>query len=193
MKKNMTAKTTIANKETVIKRSKKNKNNTKHNVSVTWTVTESSPHKCLWYIGFCAIAIWIMLFILLAKDWVLLICIFTASLALIITYLKIPAKSDCQLNYDTITINKQVLKLNDYFAYTIAATRVSKTDTQAVVLLLPKQRLRLACQVNLPDDPDKMEEVLNALNKVLPFDEAKRFLMHYRILDYITSLLRLNF
>lgn len=189
MKKMITKKAITVNKETAIKKPKKKSDK----VFVTWTATESVPHKCLWYIGFCAVAIWIMLFIILAKDWVLLACIFTASSALIITYLKTPAKSDYWLNHDTVTINKQDLKLNDYYAYTIATTRISKTAVQTVILLLPKHHLKFACQINLPDDSDKNKEILSVLNQALPYDEAKGFLFHYKILDYITSFLRLNF
>lgn len=193
MRKIITSETASEKVEKTVKQSNKNKINARHDVSVAWTTAEPSPHKFWWYIGLCAIAIWIMLFLFLIREWLLLICIFTASLAIIITYLKAPAKSDCQLNHDTVTINKQTLKLNDYYAYTIATTRISKTAVQTVILLLPKHHLRFACQINLPADPNKKEEVLSAFNQVLPLDNAKGFLLHCQILDYITSLLRLNF
>lgn len=192
MKKEKTIKSTDVYTDAEAKKPEK-KSAAKHTFSTNWAVQEIVPHKCWWYIGFSVIAIWIMLFIFLAQDWVLLACMFTASLALIITYLKAPTKVDYQLDHDTITINKQVLKLDNYYAYTIATTRISKTATQMVVLLLPKRHLGLLCQISLPDDPSENKKTLSIFNQVLPFDEAKSFLLHYRIIDYITSLLRLNF
>lgn len=193
MKKAKVIQSTDSHADVAAETTKEKQNTVEHIFSANWAAPEIVPRKLWWYISFCVITIWIMLFIFLAQDWVLLACMFTASLALIITYLKAPTKVDYQLDYDTITINNQVLKLDNYYAYTIATTKISKTATQKVVLLLPRRHLGLSFQISLPDNPSEKKKVLSAFNQALPFDEAKSFLLHYQILDYITSLLRLNF
>lgn len=161
---------------------------------ITWTATEPGPHKrWWWYIGFCAVMLWLTIFLIMLHEWFILACAAAAVIAALVTYARAPRQMVYCLDERTLTINKQTLQLDDYRAFTTETPRAGVDDNQPVsVLLLPKRRLGLPSQIALPENVDETARVLDAFGEVLPFDDAKGYLASLRFLDRFAHWLRLN-
>jgi uncharacterized membrane protein len=195
MKRTATATITNSKAKGLTKKSKQeNDCNTGHVLPVTWIATEPGPHKrWWWYIGFCAVMLWLMIFLILLREWFMLACVVAATIAILVTYTRASRQWTYHIDERTLTVNKQTLQLEDYHAFTTQVAQVGLDDTQpVVVLLLPKWRLGLHSQIALPENADETTKVLNAFKEVLPFDEAKGYLAGLRFLDRVAHWLRLT-
>jgi len=180
---------------TAVNESKKEKDSDARLVlPITWTATEPGPRKrWWWYMGFCVTMLWLAILLILLREWFVLACAVAATVAILVIYGRAPRRMVCRLDAQMLTVNKQILQMDDYRAFTTDTARTGAAGTQPViVLLLPRRRLGFSYQIALPEKVYETTKVLDAFREVLPFDDAKDYLADLHFLDRFAHWLRLN-
>jgi hypothetical protein len=164
-------------------------------LAMNWTATELGPRKrWWWYVGFCAAALWLIIFLFSIKQWTFAACMVAAAAAILVTYIRKPRLLRYSLNDTRITINTASVLFKDYRAFAFseeASRKTGKTQSDAV-LLLPKRRLGLPVEIVLPEDSREADAVLDAIGQILPIDEARSYRARLRFIDRIAQWLRLS-
>lgn len=163
-------------------------------VPLTWTAREYVPRKrWWWFVGLAMIALWFSLLLIVLREWYVLAFVLTATVTLFVLYLPKPRLQTWTLDGTRLTVDKTVIKLENYRAFTIEELPETKTTSaRSSITLLPKRRLGWPFPVYLPHKSDLDASIMDSFGQVLPYSEADQYQTFTRMLNHIARWTRLG-
>lgn len=163
-------------------------------IPVQWTATEYVPRKrWWWFIGLVLIAGWFSLLIIALREWYVLAFIIAATLTIFVVYLPRARDQKWTLKTSSLTVDKTTIQLENYRAFTIEELPGTKAIApRPSITLLPMRRLGWPFPVYLPASETTTAGIIEALEVVLPYNDAVSYQTSTRILQRLTRWLRLG-
>ncbi|TQO19696.1 hypothetical protein FB472_1269 [Rhodoglobus vestalii] len=161
---------------------------------VQWTATEYVPRKrWWWFIGLVLVAAWFSLLMIALREWSVLAFIVAATLTMLVTYVPRARDQKWTLKMTSLSVDKTTVQLENYRAFTIEELPGTKAIApRPSITLLPMRRLGWPFSVYLPASEETTAGIIEALEVVLPYNDAVSYQTSTRILQRLTRWLRLG-
>lgn len=179
---------------TAAKKQPKKDGDTKAVLPVTWTATEYEKRKRWWWFVVLTYIAAALTFLMLAWGlWSNAAVIVAITIAFFVFYGSKPKTWTFTLKTETLTIGPKTYPLARYKVFTIEETLASKKEPiKNLIVLLPRKRFGGALELYLTGDDDTDVTIAEALETVLPYDEAPGYHTRERIFNRLARWLRMN-
>ena len=165
----------------------------RNGATLKWSAAEYVPKKrWWWYVALGWIGLTLTLLFLALGEWSIAAVTAAATLALIIMYAVKPRVWNYKLTEKALMVGKMNWPLQRFRAFTIEKISAGKgRESNVSLVLIPRARFRPAVDIYLTGDEGIDIQIVAALERFLPYDEATIFQTWVRLIDRLARLLKL--
>lgn len=178
----------------VVRKVRAKDSDTRTVLPLTWIATEYEKRKRWWWFAAVLYIATALTFLMLAMGlWSNAAVIVAITIAFFVFYGSKPKTWTFTLEKETLTIGPKTYPLARYKAFTIEETLASKKEpAKSLIVLLPRNRFGVPLELYLTGDDDTDATIAEALETLLPFDEAPGYQTRERVFTRLARWLRLG-